>query len=127
MKDQKNKNKIKISPSIRDRRETEGNRRLTHTRGYYRFSKTYPGKTDENGYRVNESPRLAPMSNRGRLTVYFAAVFCFILAFIITGAALNLSNREPPERAPGVTLTEEADPETEYEEPEDETGIPNEE
>jgi len=98
----------------------------SHTKGFYRFSRAYPGKTDENGYRDNGSSKQAPLSDRGRLAVYFAAILCFALAFIVTGAALKLSNREPPARTPIVIVTEE----TEYpqeDETEDETGVRNEE
>ncbi|MDR1629809.1 MAG: hypothetical protein LBS36_06315 [Oscillospiraceae bacterium] len=80
---------------------------MPRTKGYYRFTKDYPGETDEYGYRDNETIRKKPLPNRGRLAVYFAIIFCFILGFVATSVALQISNLEPETTTRAETVTEE--------------------
>lgn len=77
-----NKNKKKLPP-------------VSHTKGYYRFVKNYPSETNENRYRNNENIREGQIDSRGRLIIYFAIIFTFIIAFIAVSVSLQLSNKEP--------------------------------
>lgn len=84
---------------------------VPHTKGYYRFTKDYPGQTDEQGYRDNENIRKKPLPSRGRLAVYFAILFCFVIGFVGTSIALQLSNMQPETTTRPEVITEE--PQTE--------------
>ncbi len=82
---------------------------VSHTKGFYRFSKTFPGTTDENGYRDNENMRRRPMSAKGRILTAVFVLFCFIFAFVATSVALHISHTAPKDAtAPAQSETVDA-------------------
>lgn len=66
---------------------------VSRTKGYYRFSKDFPGVTDSNGYRDNtiiiDSPAKKAATKR-KLTLTFVCVF--LLSFLATTLAFAVSN-----------------------------------
>lgn len=66
---------------------------VSHTKGYYRFSKDFPSVTDSEGYRDNNVIINSPekkASVRRRLALLFVCVF--VTAFIVTAMCHTLSN-----------------------------------
>lgn len=66
---------------------------VSHTKGYYRFSKDFPSVTDSEGYRDNDLIINSPSKKaavRRRLALLFACVF--IIAFSCTAMCLSISN-----------------------------------
>lgn len=78
----KRKKRIKAAP------------RVSHTKGYYRFSKDFPSVTDSDGYRDNEVFVNSPAkkaSKRRRLAA--ACLVVFVLAFVLTSFAFTVSEQ----------------------------------
>ena len=78
----KRKKRIKAAP------------RVSHTKGYYRFSKEFPSVTDSDGYRDNEVFVNSPAkkaSKRRRLAAMCLVVF--VLAFALTSFAFTVSDQ----------------------------------
>lgn len=66
--------------------------RVSHTKGYYRFSKEFPSVTDSNGFRDNNTfvnSRSNKVLLRSRLSVLF--IFVFVLSFCITALCTAIS------------------------------------
>lgn len=78
----KRKKRIKAAP------------RVSHTKGYYRFSREFPSVTDSDGFRDNEVFVNSPAkkaSKRRRLAVVCLVVF--LLAFVLTSFAFTVSDQ----------------------------------
>lgn len=78
---------------------------VSHTKGYYRFSKDFPSVTDSEGYRDNDliiNSHAKKAAVRRRLALLSVCVF--IIAFACTALCLSLSNlpiKETPEQLTG--------------------------
>ncbi len=67
--------------------------RVSHTKGYYRFSKEFPSVTDSDGYRDNDTfvnSHIEKAMLRRRLALLFICVF--VLSFCVTALCFALSN-----------------------------------
>lgn len=84
---------------------------VSHTKGYYRFSKDFPSVTDSEGYRDNNiiinSPR-KKASVRRRLALLFVCVFA--VAFIVTALCHTISNLPILNTAEQTTGEEKIEP-----------------
>ena len=69
---------------------------VSHTKGYYRYSKAYPGTRDEDGYRDNDNKRRRHLSTREKLLFAALLIAVFSAAYIVTGVLISLSQKEPP-------------------------------
>ncbi|MBQ3085932.1 MAG: hypothetical protein IJC45_01220 [Clostridia bacterium] len=65
------------------------------TKGFYRFSETFPDRVDAEGYRINEQNRKTPMSRKTIIAATLAFLLLFSAAFVLTDAALFVSDLPP--------------------------------
>lgn len=77
----------------------------SRTRGYYRFSKDYPGNVDENGMRENAVSKKRLLRQRLCLAAALIAVFC--ISFVAAKAAW-LAAKTPPQDVTAPTQEEKA-------------------
>lgn len=64
------------------------------TRGYYRFAKEYPTAVNENGDRLNEPIRREKLTPQGMTAFIAALVLIFSLGYVLTDAAIDISDRK---------------------------------
>ena len=74
------------------------------TKGYYRFSREYPGNVDPSGFRENTVGKKT-LRRRRRLTV-LASVLAFCLAFVVTKTCIYTSRSAPETTAPAASVTD---------------------
>ncbi len=86
--------------------------RVSHTKGYYRFSKEFPSVTDSEGFRDNDTfvnSRVKKAMLRRRLAVLFVCVF--VVSFCVTALCFAISDvpvtqeEKEPESAENVAQT----------------------
>ena len=110
-REQKKKGEFNERKAIFDRRLKKASARTApvtqRTRGYYRFTRDFPGTVDENGLREN-GRRKKSVAKILLWVLGLAAVFC--LAFTLTKAAWLVSNEAPVVTAPTETAEPQALP-----------------
>ncbi len=74
------------------------------TKGFYRFSETFPDRVDAQGYRVNEQNKERPVTRKTIIATTVSVLFLFSAAFVLTDAALFVSDL-PPETTQQEELT----------------------
>ena len=86
--------------------------RVSHTKGYYRFSKEFPSVTDSEGFRDNDTfvnSRMKKVMLRRRLALLFVCVF--VVSFCVTALCFAISDvpvaqeEKEPESAENVVQT----------------------
>lgn len=65
------------------------------TKGYYRFSREFPGTVDAQGYRVNGKQKEKPPAQKTLVAVAVFAVVLFCIAYTMTDTMLGISQAEP--------------------------------
>lgn len=77
---------------------------VSHTKGYYRFSKDFPSVTDSEGFRDNETIINSPSKKASaRRKLALACVCAFIISFACTALCLSISNMPIEESAEQTT------------------------
>ena len=77
---------------------------VSHTKGYYRFSREFPSVTDNEGFRNNELVINSPAQKTAtRRKIAVVSLCTFIIAFICTALCLSISNLPVKESAEQTT------------------------
>lgn len=82
----------------------------SRTKGYYRFSKTFPATTDSDGFRDNESHKKQRFTLKEKGLVFVLLLFVFSLTYITTDVLMDLSSRPPIEANFTDPIFQEQDP-----------------
>lgn len=87
----KRKKRIKAAP------------RVSHTKGYYRFSRDFPSVTDSDGYRDNEVFVNSPAKKAsGHRRLAAVCLVVFVLAFVLTTFAFTVSEQPIADTEPST-------------------------
>ena len=65
------------------------------TKGFYRFSRSFPDTVDAEGYRVNGKSRENPTKKGLVFSVFVLAVLLFCATFVLTDISLDISDAAP--------------------------------
>ncbi|MCL2512399.1 MAG: hypothetical protein FWF08_00740 [Oscillospiraceae bacterium] len=84
--------------------------KVTHTKGYYRFTKIFPVHSaeygdEEMGYNTRSAKGFEKLSGAERRFAAAAVAIVFILSYILTSAAIKISEKEPPQAS--IRIVEE--------------------
>lgn len=72
----------------------------SHTKGYYPFSKDFPGDVDERGYRDTHSSMSAShKKRRNRKIIAITFLIVFLLTFIVFYISFSISSYVPGEES----------------------------